>query len=587
MQKNNWQLDLGATVTKEGTNFLVWAPLAEELFLEIENKGKWPMKKNEGYFSIFLEEAKASDRYTYLFPDGKRRADPVSRLLPAGVNGPTEIVDQSFCWTDQDWRGIEFDQMVFYELHVGCFSPKENFDGVIKKLFYLKSLGVTCIEIMPIAEFPGRWNWGYDGVSLYAPFTRYGGYAGLKRLVDACHQIGIALCLDVVYTHLGPEGNYLSDFGPYFSDVYRSTWGETFNFDRPYSDDVRRFLIHNALYWVIEHHIDCLRLDALHCIFDFTATSFLEELSDQIKAYGKKTGREIHLVGENDHNDPRLLRKKMEGGLELDALWNDDFHHSLHTLFTQEEQFYYQDFSGFSDLYKTLRQNFVYGNRYSTFRKRHHGAVAADLAKQHFVVFSQNHDQIGNRSKGERLVHISHLPLELEPYLVLLHPSLPLIFMGQEYGEKEPFCYFVDFDDEQLMQRILEGRKKEFDDPEMLFPGEEAYRASMLSWKIDEAVLNLYKNLLAIRKEHLPEKELIFGKGFFVYADISNSILSWEYRTKDKGYLQVVVNCGEGCRYSLPFKKPGKLLHSSKKVEIENGVIEFTEPLALVLYQAT
>lgn len=585
MQKDNlWKLELGANQIGTGTNFLVFAPKEKSLSVEVEKKGQFLMQKKEPYFSLFIEGVKSSDCYWYLL-NGQKRADPVSRSLPKAVNGPTEIIDpSSFSWTDQDWKGIEFDQMVFYELHVGCFTPQGNFDGVVKKLFYLKDLGITCIELMPIAQFYGKWNWGYDGVSLYAPHIDYGGYEGLKRLVDACHQLGIAVCLDVVYSHLGPEGNYLPEFGPYFSKEYRSPWGDLFNFDGPYSDDVRYFLISNALYWVSEFHIDCLRLDALHSIIDCSVYSFMEELSDKVKAYEQKSGRKIYLVGENDRNDARLIRKKTDGGFSMQAVWNDDFHHSLHTFFTKEKQAYYEDFLGFPDLFKTFEQNFLYGNSYSTFRKRTQGSQVKVFPKSHFVVFSQNHDQIGNRPKGERLLHISHLPIELEPYFVLLNPSIPLLFMGQEYGETEPFCYFADFPKE-LMEKIHEGRKKEFSDSNMIFPGQAAYHASMLSWKINEKIFAEYKTLLAIRKKYLPRKEIFLGNGFSVYQDPDNSLLAWEYQTQKEGKIQVVVNCSKKAfHYSFPFQ-PGMLLHALKNIEIKDEM-QFEEKNALVFYHA-
>jgi len=352
---------------------------------------------------------------------------------------------------------------IIYELHVGTFSEAGTFDGVRERLFELRQLGVTAIELMPVAQFPGGRNWGYDGVLPFAVQNSYGGPEALKRLVDACHGHGLAVILDVVYNHLGPEGNYLREFGPYFTGCYKTPWGEALNFDSEESDHVRRYFIENALYWLRDFHIDALRLDAVHAIRDFSATPFLQELGRAVKQLANELGGPLYLIGESDLNDARLIRPEMIGGVGLDAQWADDFHHCLHVLLTGEQGGYYQDFGGAQQMAKILNEGYAYTGEYSPFRKRRHGNVAWGTEPHQLVVCAQNHDQIGNRMLGERLSSLVDFErLKLAAGITMLSPFLPMLFMGEEYGEEAPFQYFISHSDRRLVKAVREGRQAEF-----------------------------------------------------------------------------------------------------------------------------
>jgi maltooligosyltrehalose trehalohydrolase len=334
---------------------------------------------------------------------------------------------------------------------VGAYTKKGTFESIIPHLDELKKLGITAIELMPVAQFPGTRNWGYDGVYPYAVQNSYGGPEGFKRLVNACHGRGLALVLDVVYNHLGPEGNYLWDFGPYFTDRYKALWGFSINFDGPHSDDVRHYFIQNALYWVTEFHVDALRVDAVHAILDFSAEPFLEELASAVHDEAKRLNRRVYLIAESALNDTRVIRSREFGGYGLDAQWNDDFHHALHTVLTGERMGYYRDFGRLQDLAKALLEGFVYSGEYSPYRRRRHGNSSRDIPAHRFVVFSQNHDQVGNRMRGERLSELVCFErTKLAAGVMTLSPFIPLLFMGEEYGETAPFQYFVSHSDPDL-----------------------------------------------------------------------------------------------------------------------------------------
>jgi len=416
-----------------------------------------------GYFSGFVPGLEAGALYTYLLDGHLERPDPASRCQPQGVHGPSQVPVSSHAWQDSAWRGRALADFIIYELHVGTFSPSGTFAGVKEELDYLCELGVTALELMPVTQFPGERNWGYDGVYPFAVQVSYGGADGLKDLVDACHRRGLAVILDVVYNHLGPEGNYLHAFGPYFTERYRTPWGDAVNFDGPGSDGVREYFIANALFWTREYHIDALRLDAVHSIFDFSARHILEELHEAVAAQAAALGRQVYVIAESDLNDSRLIRPRSRGGYGLAAQWNDDFHHALHTLLTGERQGYYQDFGTFAQLLTAFEEGFVYAGEFSRYRQRRHGNEAGDIDPVHFVVCAQNHDQVGNRKEGDRLA--SHLDLErlkLAAAAVLLSPFLPLLFMGEEYGETAPFLYFVSHGDPALIEAVRRGRQEEF-----------------------------------------------------------------------------------------------------------------------------
>lgn len=402
--------------------------------------------------------------YIYRLDDERERPDPASRFQPEGVHGPSQVVDpHEFRWDDGDWKGTPLKDYIVYELHVGTFTPEGTFDAVIPRLDYLVELGLTAIEIMPVGQFPGGRNWGYDGVYPFAPQNSYGGPAGLKTLVNACHKSGLAVVLDVVYNHLGPEGNYLRDFGPYFTDRYKTPWGDAVNLDGPYSDGVRDYFIENALYWITEYHMDALRIDAIHGIYDFSARHFLRELGEAVHKRSGELGRKAYVIPESDLNDVRVINPVETGGYDLDAQWNDDFHHSLHTLLTGENKGYYEDFGKILHLEKAIMEGFVYSGEYSGYRKRVHGSSSRERPACQFVVFSQNHDQVGNRAMGDRLSHSLDVEkLKLAAGVVILSPYIPLLFMGEEYGEIAPFHYFISHSDEALTEAVREGRRKEF-----------------------------------------------------------------------------------------------------------------------------
>ena len=410
--------------------------------------------------------ARAGDRYFYVVDEHQPVPDPVSRLLPEGVHGPTEIVDPNgYRWSDDGWRGLELTNYIIYELHVGTFTPLGTFRGVIDRLDYLKRLGITVIEIMPVAAFPGSRNWGYDGVSPYAVQAGYGGPDGLKRLVDAAHRAGLGVILDVVYNHLGNEGNYLRWFGPYFTDRHQTPWGEAINYDQPGCEGVRRYVVENALYWIREYHLDGLRLDAVQTIKDDSRLNIQAEIQENVQRLARELGRRVCLIAETDENDPRLIRPSAQGGYGLDAAWSDDFHHAVHTVLTKEDTGYYQNFGRKEQIVRALNEGFVFQGEHFKFWNAPRGAPPEGVPLPAHVICIQNHDQVGNRAKGERLDALGPRGAsKLAAALLLLAPHTPLLFMGQEYGETAPFQFFCDFGDPALQKAVSEGRRREFKD---------------------------------------------------------------------------------------------------------------------------
>lgn len=461
------ELSLGARYLGDGRcRFCVWGPLADSIEVQIvaPRERIVPLEKGpKGYHRAILDGVEPGSLYLYRLDGTTERPDPVSRSQPQGVHGPSQVVDPHFAWQDRHWFSLRLEDYILYELHVGTFTSEGTFDGIIPHLDTLKEVGITAVELMPVAQFPGNRNWGYDGVYPFAVQNSYGGPEGLRRLVSVCHQRGLAVVLDVVYNHLGPEGNYLADFGPYFTGRYRTPWGTAINFDGPHSDGVRRFFIENALYWITEFHIDALRLDALHAILDMSAHPFLEELANAVRDQAERIGRRVYLIAESDLNDTKLIRSQELGGYGLDAQWNDDFHHALHTLLTGESSGYYQDFGNLSHLVKAFAEGYIYSGQYSAYRRRCHGNSSKHLAARQFVVCSQNHDQVGNRMFGERLSQLVPFDgLKLAAGVVLLSPFIPLLFMGEEYGEPAPFPYFVSHSDPELVEAVRRGRAEEF-----------------------------------------------------------------------------------------------------------------------------
>jgi len=421
-------------------------------------------------------------------------------------------VDSNFPWEDQNWAGLPLEEYIVYELHVGTFTKEGTFDAIILYLDELKDLGITAVELMPVGQFPGNRNWGYDGAYPFAVQDSYGGPEGLKRLVNACHQKKLGVILDVVYNHLGPEGNYIADFGQYFTDRYKTPWGAALNFDGPHSDEVRRFFIENAIYWLTEFHIDALRLDALHAILDISSYPFLEELAMAFHEQAAGVKRQAYLIAESAANDARIVKPRELGGYGLDAQWNDDFHHSLHVLLTDEQTGYYQDFGQLQHLAKAFQEGFVYSGQYSCYRQRRHGVSSKDIPAHRLVVFAQNHDQVGNRMNSERLSHLAPFEaLKLAAGIVLLSPFIPLLFMGEEYGETAPFPYFVSHSEPDLVEAVRKGRQDEFAtfqwQGELPDPQDEAtYSQAKLNHHLrrdgqHRVLLQFYKQLIQLRKE--------------------------------------------------------------------------------------
>jgi maltooligosyltrehalose trehalohydrolase len=509
---------LGATpLPGQGWRFVVWAPAAKELSVHIVGESDRVVrmqKSDSGYFETVIKELKPDARYFYRFEDGREFPDPASRFQPEGVHRPSQIIDvKNFKWTDSSWRGVGLERSVIYELHVGTYTLEGTFEALIPNLAALRELGITTIELMPVAQFPGSRNWGYDGVQPFAPQNSYGGPRGLQKLVNAAHALGLAVAQDVVYNHLGPEGNYFNAYGPYFTDKYQTPWGKAINYDGPDSDPVRHFFITNALHWLEEYHIDALRLDAVHGIFDFSATHFLAELQQAVKSLGERLNRKLHLIAESDLNDSRLLRPPAQGGYDLASQWSDDFHHSLHSLLTGERAGYYSDFGDVHHLAVTMRNGWFYAGQHSNFRRRRHGNSPAGLARSNFVVCIQNHDQIGNRARGERLSKLVNFEgLKLGAGVTVLAPFIPLLFMGEEYGEIAPFQYFTSQGDQALIEAVRKGRQEEFaafawegkvPDPQ----AETTFRNSKLDHSLEnkephQTLRALYRELLAIRREY-------------------------------------------------------------------------------------
>jgi len=455
--------------------------------------------------------------YTYSLDGGDALPEPRAAYLPHGVHGPARLLDQgAFRWTDAGWRGAALADAVLYELHVGTFTPEGTFEAAIGKLDHLVRLGVTCVQLMPVAHFAGARNWGYDGVALYAPHSAYGGPDGFKRLVNACHERGLSVFLDVVYNHLGPTGNHTERFGPYFSDRYRTPWGKAINFDGPGSEEVRNFVCENALMWFRDYHLDGLRLDAVHAIYDQSAVHILEELGRRVAGLAEELGRPLHVVAESDLNDPRPVRPLELGGYGLAALWNDDLHHALHALLARESRGYYADFGSLADVAKALRDVFVYDGRRSRWRWRRHGRPVGDLGGERFLAYLQNHDQVGNRAPGDRAPALmSAGRLRVGAALVLCSTGVPLLFMGEEWGASTPFLFFTDHEDESVAQGTRRGRVEDaarfgWSPAEVADPqAPETFLRSKLDWSEPGRepycfLLEWYRALIALRRR-LPE----------------------------------------------------------------------------------
>lgn len=577
-------------------SFTVWAPLKNrvELVLESENKF-YELKKNDtGYWSATIENIKAGTDYYFRLEGDKKFPDPASRAQLKGVHGPSSVMDDHYPWSDDNWKGLSLGDMILYELHVGTFTNSHDFDGVISKFPYLKKLGINAIEIMPVSQFPGSRNWGYDGVFPFAVQASYGGVQGLKNLVNQAHQNGIAIILDVVYNHLGPEGNYLAEYGPYFTEKYKTGWGKAINFDDAWCDGVRHFYWQNALMWLDEFHIDGLRLDAVHAIYDLSACHFIEELGSKVKALEKQCGRKKILIAEFDLNNPRYISPVAEGGYGMDGQWLDEFHHALHALVTGEVDGYYEDFGAVELLAKSFKDSYVYTGQFSIHRKKLFGKQPGSTTFDQFVVFAQNHDHIGNRMLGDRLTtQLQGEGLKLTAATYLLSPHVPMLFMGEEYGEKNPFQYFISHSDTALIEMVRKGRTEEFayfnwkgevPDPQ----AEKTFNQCVLNWDIEkqkgsESLFQFYQHLIEFRKN----REAMKGQSRNTLHVLSsaNRVICFE-RISGGDYLLIILNFSKKSVSFLPaLKQPVKKIFDSSSTQW-NGPGEIT-PKKLGVNQTT
>ncbi|MFZ0662555.1 MAG: malto-oligosyltrehalose trehalohydrolase [Acidobacteriaceae bacterium] len=569
--------------------FRVWAPLAERVEVKVGERVHPLEQAGGGWWEARVEEAGPGSEYGFLLNgDGMVLPDPRSLWQPYGVHGMSRVLDQgAFAWTDGEWHAPALKDAVIYELHVGTFMAEGTFAGVEERLEYLQTLGVTHVELMPVASFPGARGWGYDGVDLFAPQEAYGGPEGLKHFVNAAHARGLAVLLDVVYNHLGPSGNYLARFGPYFTASHHTPWGEAVNFEQAGSHEVRRFFIDNAKMWLRDYHFDGLRLDAVHAYVDRSAIRFMEQLGVEVHALERETGRSHVVIAESDLNDPRVVTERERGGYGLDAQWSDDFHHALVTLLTGDRSGYYADFGSMADLAKALREVFVVDGRYSAYRDRVHGRPVEELPSWRFLGYAQNHDQVGNRARGERLsALVSPGRVKIAAALVMTSPFVPLIFQGEEWAASSPFLYFTDHEPE-LGKLVSEGRKEEFaafgwKPEEIPDPQDEAtFARSRLRWEeITEpehvaVLLGWYHELIALRR---------LAPGDFVSGDVAVEFSEegrWLALRRGR-YLVAFSVAAEPVRVPVP---PGArmVMQSSDEVSItENRLVLVPDSVAIV-----
>jgi len=579
--------------------FEVWAPYAERVEVVLAGGRRVTLAPADhgdpslqGWMAAEVAGVGAGDDYGFSLDGGDPLPDPRSGWQPHGPDGLSRLVDHgSFAWADSGWRGIHLPSSVFYEMHVGTFTPEGTFDAAVGMLDHLVDLGVDVVEVMPVAEFPGGRGWGYDGVDLFAPHHAYGGPDGLKRLVDGCHRRGLAAVLDVVYNHLGPSGNYLAEYGPYFTDRYATPWGRAVNLDGPGSDQVRRFFVDNALHWLRNYHFDGLRIDAVHAIVDTSATHLLEQLAAEVGRLADAEGRSLFLIAESDLNDPRIVRPPAVGGYGIDAQWSDDFHHAVHALLTGESDGYYADFGTLEDLRTALTGAYVYDGRFSSHRRRSHGRPATGLAGSKFLGYLQNHDQVGNRAMGERSSALMTTGrLKVAAALVLTAPFVPMLFQGEEWGASTPFQYFTDHTDPDLGRAVSEGRRREFssfgwDPASVPDPQDEAtFASSKLDWSergqpAHLELLEWHKLLIRLRRT---TADLSDGRldrvGFEVVTDGCFTV--------HRGAVSVVCNLAAGPSRA-PIGEPAKVLaQSDARCRLLEGSVELPPDSVMVLGSA-
>jgi len=576
--------------------FSVWAPkAAERVDLVLPNRrGRVEMVPDgrPGWWAVDVPDAGPGTDYLFSVDGGPGVPDPRSEFQPEGVHGPSRVVDHpAFEWTDDLWRGAApLSGALIYEAHVGTFTPEATFEAAIEKLPHLVDLGVTHLELMPVVEFPGARGWGYDGVDLFAPHHAYGGPDGLKRLVDAAHAAGLGVILDVVYNHLGPDGNYLGVYGPYFTSRYNTPWGDAINYDDAGSDEVRNFVCDNACFWLEQYHVDGLRLDAVHAIFDTSAVHILEEMARRVWTLQSRLGRRKFLIAESDLNDPKLVRAPEAGGFGLDAAWSDDFHHALHSALTGEKAGYYEDFGGLAPLARALERGYVYTGGHSAFRGRRHGRPLTGVPANRLLGYLQTHDQVGNRAAGERSsALLSTGRLSIAAALVLCSPFVPLLFEGEEWGASTPFQYFTDHIDEELGRAVSQGRRREFaafgwkpeDVPDPQDPA--TFERSILDWaelakEPHARLLEWHKRLITLRRQIPALSD----------GDFNNVQTTWDEAAQwfclHRGSITIATNLASAPQaVPVPAEATTMLLSSDATAVLEDGAVRLAPDSVAIL----
>ncbi|HTU44152.1 MAG TPA: malto-oligosyltrehalose trehalohydrolase [Bryobacteraceae bacterium] len=570
--------------------FKVWAPVADDVAVHI-GEASYPLTQRDGgWWSGDVQQAGPGTDYRFVIDGGKPLPDPRSGWQPFGIDGPSRVVEHSgFEWTDPNWQARPLAGAIIYELHVGTFTPAGTFKAAIECLDHLVELGITHVQLMPVNEFSGDWGWGYDGVDLYAPHHAYGSPNDLKALVDACHAKRLAVLLDVVYNHFGPAGNYVGEFGPYFTKAYNTPWGPAVNLDRAGSHEVRRFFAENARMWLRDYHFDGLRLDAVHALVDRSAIHFLEYLSSEVDALAAQLGRNLVLIAESDLNDPRIVTSREANGYGIDAQWSDDFHHALHAVLTGERNGYYQDFGSLAQLAKALQQGYVYDGRYSRHRERIHGRAGSRLSGHHFLGYAQTHDQVGNRAQGERLSQLVSVGLQkIAAALVMTSPFVPMLFQGEEFGASTPFQYFTQHKDPELAKQVSEGRRGEFKtfgwNPEQVPDPQDpaTFQRSKLRWRemYEEphaSLLRWYKDLIALRRSRAG---LTDGRMDRVEVNFDERASWLSVRRED---VEVVCNLASD-RQAIPVRCPKQpVLASEDGWQLRPGLLELAAESVAIL----
>ncbi len=573
-------------------HFSVWAPQRKQVSVRVnglDHTMEGPSQR--GFWSVDVEDAVHGTDYAFLLDDDPTPyPDPRSFWQPKDVHSSSRVLDhRKFDWTDTKFRPVPLPSAVIYEMHIGTFTEAGTLDSAMERLDYLCQLGVTHVELLPIASYEGGFSWGYDGVAPYAPDETYGGPEATKRFVNACHDKGLGVILDVVYNHFGPAGNYTQNFGPYYTDRHKTPWGAAINLEEGGSDQVRRYMIDNALMWLRDYHFDGLRLDAVHELIDRSAMHFLEQLSREVEDMSASLGRNLFLIGETDLNDPRFVTPREANGFGLDAQWSDDFHHSLYTLLVHEPFGYYKDYGTIEQLATALRQAFLYDGRYSRFRQHNHGRAPHHLSYHRFLGYIQNHDQIGNRAQGERVQQIvGTQKARLAAAVVFTAPFIPMLFMGEEWAASSPWQYFADFQDPELRKNVSEGRKKDFEhfgwdrasvpDPE----DPATFQRSKLRWdELDNgehrAMHQLYRDLI-----HLRRKTLALNLGDFsrMHVEFSEEH-RWIYT--DRGNIRTMINFAEAAT-AFEVEKGSDLLLSSGPAPLREKDCVMVPPMSVAIY---